>query len=94
MRYSCLAQGPVRSTALGKWHLTPEEEANLASSKRQWPLARGFERFYGFLGGETDQWHPDLVYDNHPMGQRYVPQEGYHLSRDLADRAIQSVRRK
>ena len=40
---------------------------NLASSKRQWPLGRGFERFYGFLGGETNQWYPDLVYDNHPV---------------------------
>ena len=40
---------------------------NLASSKRQWPLGRGFERYYGFLGGETNQWYPDLVYDNHPV---------------------------
>ena len=40
---------------------------NLASRKRQWPLGRGFERFYGFLGGETNQWYPDLVYDNHPV---------------------------
>ena len=78
--------------ALGKWHLAPEEESNLASSKRQWPLGRGFERFYGFLGGETDQWHPDLVYDNHPMEPPYPPGEGYHLSKDLADRAIQFIR--
>ena len=78
--------------ALGKWHLTPEEESNLASAKRQWTTGRGFERFYGFLGGETDQWHPDLVYDNHPMEQPYSPQEGYHLSKDLADRAIQFIR--
>ena len=42
---------------------------NLASSKRQWPLGRGFERYYGFLGGETNQWYPDLVYDNHPVAQ-------------------------
>ncbi|MEM6612170.1 MAG: sulfatase-like hydrolase/transferase [Cyanobacteria bacterium P01_C01_bin.72] len=51
--------------ALGKWHLLPEEEANMAATKRNWPLGRGFERYYGFLGGETDQWYPDLVYDNH-----------------------------
>ena len=43
---------------------------NLASSKRQWPLGRGFERYYGFLGGETNQWYPDLVYDNHPGRSR------------------------
>ncbi|MDX6656052.1 MAG: hypothetical protein QOH62_845, partial [Solirubrobacteraceae bacterium] len=45
--------------AIGKWHLTAEDEMNLAASKRQWPLGRGFERFYGFLGGETNQWYPD-----------------------------------
>jgi arylsulfatase A-like enzyme len=77
--------------AIGKWHLTPEEEAHMASSKRLWPLGRGFERFYGFLGGETDQYYPDLVYDNHPIEPPYGPGEGYHLSKDLADRAIQFV---
>ena len=41
--------------AVGKWHLTPEEETNVAASRRLWPLGRGFERYYGFLGGETDQ---------------------------------------
>ena len=46
---------------------------NLASSKRQWPLGRGFERYYGFLGGETNQWYPDLVYDNHPVEQPTAP---------------------
>jgi arylsulfatase A-like enzyme len=78
--------------AVGKWHLTPLEEANLAASKRSWPLGRGFERFYGFLGGETDQWYPSLVYDNHPIRQPYPPRDGYHLSRDLADRAIEFIR--
>jgi arylsulfatase A-like enzyme len=73
---------------LGKWHLCPEDEMNLASTKRNWPVGRGFERFYGFLGGETSQWHPDLVYDNHPVEQPSMPDEGYHLSTDLADRAI------
>ena len=86
-----LAERGWNTYALGKWHLAPEEESNLASSRREWPLSRGFERFYGFLGGETDQWHPDLVYDNHPMEQFYGPEEGYHLSKDLADRAIQFI---
>ena len=40
---------------------------NMASTKRNWPVGRGFERYYGFLGGETNQWYPDLVYDNHPV---------------------------
>lgn len=78
--------------AMGKWHIIPEEEANLASSRRLWPLGRGFERYYGFLGGETDQWYPDLVEDNHPIEPPYSPKEGYHLSKDLADKAIQFIR--
>ncbi|MDX6656798.1 MAG: hypothetical protein QOH62_1591, partial [Solirubrobacteraceae bacterium] len=78
--------------AIGKWHLTAEDEMNLAASKRQWPLGRGFERFYGFLGGETNQWYPDLVYDNHPVPQPRSPEEGYHLTTDLTDKAIEFVR--
>ena len=78
--------------AVGKWHLTPGEETDLSSWKGRWPLGRGFERFYGFLGGETNQWYPDLVYDNHPVEPPATPEEGYHLSADLADRAIGFVR--
>ena len=54
---------------------------NLASTRRNWPTGRGFERFYGFLGAETNQWYPDLVYDNHPVDQPRTPEEGYHLTR-------------
>jgi arylsulfatase len=54
---------------LGKWHCCPEDEMNLASTKRNWPTGRGFERNYGFLCGETSQWNPDLIYDNHPVEQ-------------------------
>jgi arylsulfatase len=75
----------------GKWHLCAEDEMNLASTKRNWPLARGFERFYGFLGAETNQWYPDLVYDNHPVDQPSTPEEGYHLSVDITDRAISFI---
>lgn len=78
--------------AVGKWHLTPVEESNLASTKRSWPLGRGFERFYGFLGGESNQWYPDLVYDNHPIEPPYTPREGYHLSKDLTDKAVEFIR--
>jgi arylsulfatase len=73
---------------LGKWHLCPEDEYSMASTKRNWPVGRGFERYYGFLGGETNQWYPDLVYDNHFVEQPYAPEEGYHLDKDLADKAI------
>jgi arylsulfatase len=76
---------------VGKWHLCAEDEMNLASSKRQWPLGRGFERYYGFLGGETNQWYPDLVHDNHPVAPPQSPAEGYHLTVDLTDKAIEFV---
>ncbi|OKI26869.1 arylsulfatase [Streptomyces sp. CB03911] len=78
------------STAIaGKWHLCPEDEMNLASTRRSWPLGRGFERFYGFLGAETSQWYPDLVHDNHPVEQPATPEEGYHFGVDITDKAIQ-----
>ena len=64
---------------------------NLASTKRQWPLGRGFERFYGFLGAETNQWYPDLIDDNHPVEQPTLPEEGYHFSVDITDKAIEFI---
>ena len=76
----------------GKWHLTAEDEMNLASVKHNWPIGRGFERFYGFLGAETNQWYPDLVYDNHPVEQPAAPADGYHLTTDLTDRALAFIR--
>ena len=78
--------------AIGKWHLTPGDESDASSWKGRWPLGRGFERFYGFLGGETNQWYPDLVYDNHAVEPPGTPEEGYHLSADLTDKAIRFVR--
>ncbi|MFJ9367148.1 arylsulfatase [Nocardia sp. NPDC101769] len=87
-----LAERGWNTYAVGKWHMTPLEEENLAASKRHWPLGRGFERFYGFLGGEADQWYPNLVYDNHPISQPYPPEDGYHLSKDLADKSIEFIR--
>ena len=53
-----LAERGWNTYCVGKWHLTPLEEANLASTKRHWPCSRGFERFYGFMGGETDSGTP------------------------------------
>ena len=87
-----LAERGWNTYCVGKWHLTPLEESNLASTRRHWPLSRGFERFYGFMGGETDQWYPDLVYDNHPVAPPATPEEGYHLSKDIADKTIEFIR--
>ena len=74
----------------GKWHLTPTAEATAAGPFDRWPLGLGFERFYGFLPGETDQWHPILTADNHriPVPER----DDYHLSEDLVDQAIRMIR--
>jgi arylsulfatase A-like enzyme len=77
---------------VGKWHLCPTDEMNLASTRRNWPTGRGFERFYGFLGAETNQWNPELVYDNHPVDQPRSPEEGYHLTEDLTDKALEFIR--
>src|SRR6266704_57359 len=77
---------------VGKWHLCPEDEMNLASTRRNWPSGRGFERWYGFLGAETSQWYPDLVYDNHPVDQPKSPEEGYHLTDDITGKAIEFIR--
>jgi arylsulfatase A-like enzyme len=77
---------------VGKWHLCPTVEMNLASTRRNWPSGRGFERWYGFLGAETNQWYPDLVYDNHPVDQPKSPQDGYHLTEDLTDKALEFIK--
>jgi arylsulfatase len=77
---------------LGKNHNVPVEDLHAGASKESWPLHQGWDRFYGFLGGETNQWYPDLMVDNHQVEQPYTPEEGYHLSKDLADQAIRMIR--
>ena len=77
---------------LGKNHNVPVDDLHAGSTKETWPLHQGWDRFYGFLGGETNQWYPDLTVDNHRIDQPYQPEEGYHLSKDLADQAIKMIR--
>jgi len=76
---------------LGKNHNVPETDLSAGASKSQWPLQQGYDRFYGFIGGETNQWYPDLVEDNRYIEPPYSPEEGYHLSKDLADQAIKMI---
>ena len=76
---------------VGKWHLTPSNQETAAGPYTRWPLGRGFERFYGFLGGDTSQWYPDLVYDNHQVEPPRTPEEGYHLTEDLVDKSIEFI---
>lgn len=77
---------------VGKNHNVPEQDNAPGGYRATWPLQQGFDRFYGFLGGETNQWYPDLVEDNHFIDQPYTPAEGYHLSKDLADQALRMIR--
>jgi arylsulfatase len=76
---------------IGKYHLTPAEQTSAAGPYDRWPLGRGFERYYGFLGGDTHQYYPDLVYDNHTVEPPKTPEEGYHLTEDLTNKAIQFI---
>ena len=77
--------------AVGKWHLTPGNEQTAAGPFDRWPLGLGFERYYGFLTAETNQWAPALVSDNHYIDPPRSPDDGYHLTEDLADQAIRFV---
>jgi arylsulfatase len=77
--------------AVGKWHLTPRGHRSVAGPFDSWPLGFGFERYYGFLQGDTNQWVPNLVADNHYVSPPATPDEGYHLTEDLADQAIERV---
>jgi arylsulfatase len=83
-----LLQHGYNTYAVGKWHLTPVDHISAAGPYDRWPLGRGFERYYGFLGGDTHQYYPDLVYDNHQVEPPATPAEGYHLTPDLVDHAI------
>ncbi|HEY3671210.1 MAG TPA: arylsulfatase [Acidimicrobiia bacterium] len=75
--------------AVGKWHLTPDDETHMAADRSSWPIGRGFDRWYGFHGGETHQFVPTLYCDNHSVQPPRTPAEGYHLTEDLVDHAIE-----
>lgn len=77
--------------AVGKWHLTPEDEEHLGARRDRWPLGRGFERYYGFFPGETHQFVPALVHDNHLVEPPAGFDDGYHLTTDLIDRSIEFI---
>jgi arylsulfatase len=76
--------------AVGKWHLTNIADYGAAGPQDDWPLGRGFSRWYGFHGALTDQWHPELYQDNRPI--HLDPRRPYHLSADLVDHAIADIR--
>jgi arylsulfatase A-like enzyme len=78
--------------AVGKWHLTPTGSRSHSGPFEMWPLGWGFERYYGFLNGDTNQWAPEMVEDNHFVTPPRTYEEGYHLSEDLVDRLILDIR--
>jgi arylsulfatase A-like enzyme len=80
-----------RNYMLGKWHVTPLTEAGATGPFDGWPLGRGFDRFYGFMDAETDQYAPELVRDNSSIDPPGSFETGYHLSADLVDQAIRFV---
>ena len=82
------------STAcFGKWHLTPSWEQSPAGPFDRWPTGLGFDRFYGIIGAEASQWEP-AVYDQTSPVSPHVGREGYHLTEDLADHAIDWIYRQ
>ncbi len=78
-----LQQAGYSTFAVGKWHLANMEDCAPAGPMSNWPLGRGFDRFYGFLGGATDQFAPELVIDNRPVNPPSEP--GYHISEAMID---------
>ena len=77
-----------RNYMLGKWHATPTTQTGPTGPFDGWPLGRGFDRFYGFLDAETDQYSPELVLDNTHITAPGTYESGYHLTEDVIDRAI------
>jgi arylsulfatase len=77
---------------VGKNHNIPIDEWTAGASKKRWPLGQGYDQFYGFIGGETNNWYPSLAEGNRYIEQPYLPEDGYHLSKDLADQALRMIR--
>ncbi len=82
-----LAEDGYANYCVGKWHLVPRDQRD-TGPHRMWPLGQGFDQYYGFLNGETNQWTPNLVRDNTHVEPPADPDDGYHLDVDLADNAI------
>ncbi|TJZ81750.1 arylsulfatase [Rhodococcus oryzae] len=81
------------TAAFGKWHNTPAEETTAAGPFDNWPTGVGFDYFYGFLAGEASQYEPNLVRNTTLVAPPKTPAQGYHLSADLADDAIDWLRK-
>ena len=89
----CGAVALVPLAAIGKWHLTPSWEQSPAGPFDRWPTGLGFDRFYGIIGAEASQWEP-AVYDQTTPIAPHIGRDGYHLTEDLADKAIEWLARQ
>jgi arylsulfatase len=83
-----LKQNGYSTAAFGKWHNTPIWEVSPVGPFDRWPTGMGFEYFYGFHGGGTSQWEPQLYRNTVAVEPPATPEQGYHLTTDLADDAI------
>jgi arylsulfatase len=86
-----LKENGYHTFALGKWHLVNDSDCTGAGPFDHWPLNRGFDKFYGFLGAATNQYYPSLVRGNELVDQPRLPDEGYHISEDITDKAIDYI---
>lgn len=77
--------------ACGKWHLAPDNERKGAGPFQNWPLQKGFDKYYGFLHAMMNQWNPILAQDNSLVDQPKSPEEEYHFSEDITDHAIEYI---
>ena len=77
-----------RNYMVGKWHVTPLTESGSTGPFDGWPLARGFDRYYGFMDAATDQYTPEFVRGIRRIEPPRTPAEGYHLTEDLVDQSI------
>ena len=82
------------TAAFGKCHEVPVWETSPMGPFTQWPTGSGFEHFYGFVGAETNQWYPALYDGTTPVEPAKTPEEGYHFTEDMTDRAISWVRQQ
>ena len=88
-----LKQNGYSTGCFGKWHLTPSWEQNPAGPFDRWPTGLGFERFYGIIGAEASHWEPP-VYDQTTPIEPHLGRDHYHLTEDLADKAIEWIARQ
>jgi arylsulfatase len=79
------------TAAFGKWHQTPPVEVNTSGPFTRWPTGEGFDRFYGFMGAEMNHWYPQLYDGTTPVEPDRLPEDGYHLTEDLVDHAVDWV---